>query len=107
MPLPKGEDQATRLVQEFNQSNQGVFVQLKDTFTGNDFMSAPQAAAQADCFASPLPPALTRHLASAIGTLPSSWGSARETLVSGSAVQYTAERIVRRGTTGRDHACRS
>jgi ABC-type glycerol-3-phosphate transport system substrate-binding protein len=57
MPLPKGDDQATRLVQEFNQSNQGIFVQLKDTFTGNDFMSAPQAAAQTDCFASPLPPA--------------------------------------------------
>jgi ABC-type glycerol-3-phosphate transport system substrate-binding protein len=57
MPLPKGEDQATRLVQEFNQSNQGVFVQLKDTFTGNDFLSTSQAAAQADCFASPFPPA--------------------------------------------------
>jgi ABC-type glycerol-3-phosphate transport system substrate-binding protein len=57
MPLPKGDDQASRLVQEFNQSNQGIFVQLKDTFTGNDFMSVPQAAAQADCFASPLPPA--------------------------------------------------
>ncbi len=57
MPLPKGDDQATRLVQEFNQSNQGIFVQLKDTFTGNDIMSAPQAAAQVDCFASPLPPA--------------------------------------------------
>jgi multiple sugar transport system substrate-binding protein len=57
MPLPKGEDLATRLVQEFNASNQGVFVQLKDTFTGNDFLSAPQAAAQADCFASPFPPA--------------------------------------------------
>jgi ABC-type glycerol-3-phosphate transport system substrate-binding protein len=57
MPLPKGEDLATRLVQEFNQSNQEVFVQLKDTFTGRDFLSPPQAAAQADCFMSPSPPA--------------------------------------------------
>jgi ABC-type glycerol-3-phosphate transport system substrate-binding protein len=57
MPLPKGDDQATRLVQEFNQSDQGVFVQLKDTFTGNDFLTPSQAAAQADCFASPFPPA--------------------------------------------------
>jgi ABC-type glycerol-3-phosphate transport system substrate-binding protein len=56
MPLPKGEGQFTRIVQEFNQSNQGVFIQLKDTFTGNDFMSAPQIAAQADCFASPSSP---------------------------------------------------
>ncbi|MFL5803340.1 MAG: ABC transporter substrate-binding protein [Roseiflexaceae bacterium] len=54
IPLPKGEDQATRIVQQFNQSNQGVFVQLKDTFTGSDLMPAPEIAAQADCFASPL-----------------------------------------------------
>jgi ABC-type glycerol-3-phosphate transport system substrate-binding protein len=59
MPLPKGEDQASRLIQEFNQSNQGVFVQLKNTFTGgpNDLVSVPEAAAQADCFASWFPPA--------------------------------------------------
>jgi ABC-type glycerol-3-phosphate transport system substrate-binding protein len=57
IPLPKGEDQVTRIVQQFNQSDQGVFVQLKDTFTGSDFMPAPEAAAQTDCFASPLPPA--------------------------------------------------
>lgn len=57
MPLPKGEDQATRVVQQFNQSSQGVFVRLKDTFTGNGVMSTREAAAQADCFASPLPPA--------------------------------------------------
>jgi ABC-type glycerol-3-phosphate transport system substrate-binding protein len=56
LPLPKGDDQVTRLAQQFNQSNQGVFVRLKDTFTGNGVMSARQAAAQADCFASPLPP---------------------------------------------------
>ena len=57
IPLPKGEDQVTRIVQQFNQSGQGVFVQLKDTFTGSDFMPAPEVAAQTDCFASPLPPA--------------------------------------------------
>ncbi|HET9223580.1 MAG TPA: extracellular solute-binding protein [Roseiflexaceae bacterium] len=59
MPLPKGEGQAAQLVQEFNQSDQGVFVQLKNTFTGgaNDLMSVPEAAAQADCFASWFPPA--------------------------------------------------
>jgi ABC-type glycerol-3-phosphate transport system substrate-binding protein len=52
MPLPKGDDQATRIAQRFNELNQGVFVQLKDTFTGSDFMSIPETAAQADCFAS-------------------------------------------------------
>jgi ABC-type glycerol-3-phosphate transport system substrate-binding protein len=61
IPLPKGDDQAPRLVQEFNQSNQGVFVQLRDTFTGgaNDLVSVPEAAAQADCFTSWFPPALS------------------------------------------------
>jgi len=57
MPLAKGSDQTTQLVQEFNQSNQGVFVQLHDTFTGNRFLSVPAAAAQLDCFVSPMPPA--------------------------------------------------
>ena len=59
MPLPKGEDMANRIVQEFNQTNQGVFVQLKNTFTGgpNDLMSVPEAAGQADCLASWFPPA--------------------------------------------------
>ncbi len=59
MPLPKGEGQAAQLVQEFNQSEQGVFVQLKNTFTGgsNDVMSVPEAAGQADCFTSWFPPA--------------------------------------------------
>jgi ABC-type glycerol-3-phosphate transport system substrate-binding protein len=59
MALPKGDDQATRLVQQFNQSNQGVFVQLKDTFTGgpNDIMSVPEAAGQTDCLASWFSPA--------------------------------------------------
>jgi ABC-type glycerol-3-phosphate transport system substrate-binding protein len=59
MPLVKGGDQASRLVQQFNQSNQGVFVQLKDTFTGNDIMPVPEVAAQADCFTSPFSPAFT------------------------------------------------
>jgi ABC-type glycerol-3-phosphate transport system substrate-binding protein len=57
MPMGKGGDGANRVVQQFNQSNQGVFVQLKDTFTGNDFLSATAAAAQFDCFAAPFPPA--------------------------------------------------
>src|SRR5262245_23512429 len=54
MPLPKGEGQADQLVQEFNQSDQGVFVQLKNTFTGGsgDLMSVPEAAGQTDCFTS-------------------------------------------------------
>jgi len=59
IPMPKGNDQTSRLVEQFNQSNQEVFVQLKDTFTGgpNDLMSVPQVAAQADCFGSWFPPA--------------------------------------------------
>jgi len=57
MPLVKGGDQTNQLVQQFNQSNQGVFVQLTDTFTGNDIKSVPEVAGQADCFASPWPPA--------------------------------------------------
>jgi ABC-type glycerol-3-phosphate transport system substrate-binding protein len=52
IPMPKGSDQVSRLAQQFNQSNQQVFVQLKDTFTGSDFMPAAEVAGQTDCFAS-------------------------------------------------------
>ncbi|HJZ50322.1 MAG TPA: extracellular solute-binding protein [Roseiflexaceae bacterium] len=57
MPLGKGSDRATQFVQQFNQANPAVFVQLKDTFTGSGMLSPAEAAAQTDCFASPLPPA--------------------------------------------------
>ncbi len=56
IPMPKGSDQVSRLAQEFNASNQQVFVQLKDTFTGSDFMPAAEVARQTDCFASWFPP---------------------------------------------------
>ncbi|MEO7913029.1 MAG: hypothetical protein ABIV47_25555 [Roseiflexaceae bacterium] len=56
MVLAKGGDRATEFVQQFNQANPDVFVQIKDTFTGNEIMTVPEAAAQTDCFASPLPP---------------------------------------------------
>jgi multiple sugar transport system substrate-binding protein len=56
MPLAKGADGAERVAQQFNQSSQGVFVQLKDTFTGNGILSVAEAAAQFDCFAAPFPP---------------------------------------------------
>jgi ABC-type glycerol-3-phosphate transport system substrate-binding protein len=55
MPLGKGSDRATEFVQQFNQANPEVFVQIKDTFTGSGIMTIPEAAAQTDCFASPLP----------------------------------------------------
>jgi multiple sugar transport system substrate-binding protein len=57
LPLVKGGDQTSQIVQQFNQSNQGVFVQLTDTFTGNDIRGVTEVAGQADCFASPFPPA--------------------------------------------------
>jgi ABC-type glycerol-3-phosphate transport system substrate-binding protein len=57
MPLGKGGDRAMRFVEQFNQANPAIFVQLKDTFTGNGLMSAAQAAAETDCFTAPLPPA--------------------------------------------------
>jgi ABC-type glycerol-3-phosphate transport system substrate-binding protein len=57
MPLGKGGDQAMRFVEQFNQANPSMFVQLKDTFTGTGLLSAPEAAAQTDCFAAPMPPA--------------------------------------------------
>jgi ABC-type glycerol-3-phosphate transport system substrate-binding protein len=55
MPLAKGGDRATDFVEQFNQANPDVFVQIKDTFTGSGIMTIPEAAAQTDCFASPLP----------------------------------------------------
>jgi ABC-type glycerol-3-phosphate transport system substrate-binding protein len=55
MPLAKGGDGATTFVEQFNQANPDVFVQIKDTFTGSGIMTIPEAAAQTDCFASPLP----------------------------------------------------
>jgi ABC-type glycerol-3-phosphate transport system substrate-binding protein len=56
MVMAKGGDQLSQVVQQFNQSNQGVFVQPRDTFTGSGFLSIPEAAAQTDCFVSPIPP---------------------------------------------------
>jgi multiple sugar transport system substrate-binding protein len=55
--LGKGGDQVSQLVQQFNQANPSVFVQLKDTFTGDGMMALSDIAAQTDCFVSPLPPA--------------------------------------------------
>ncbi len=57
MPLGKTGQLVDRLIQQFNQANPTIFVQIKDLLNAKGLMSVPDAAAQTDCFAMPIPPA--------------------------------------------------
>ena len=46
MLLAKGGDRATTFVEQFNQAHPELFVQIKDTFTGNGIMTVPSISSR-------------------------------------------------------------